>query len=259
MPRIFLIRFAVLVLLTLSVASGCEGQETLQKLASAEEQALAQQYVEYLRKRDVDEIVKVADPSIQSATLRNTLLTMADLMPAEPALSTKLVGVQRQAFVNQDQTTLNLTFEYEYANKWILANIATKKTSTSCTIVGMHVTPQANSLESLNAFRLSGKTPVHYITLLLACAFTLLTLYALVVCTRTKMLRCKWLWIPFILFGIGRFAINWTTGEWYVIPFAVQLLSAMATAPLNGPWMIAVSFPLGPIVFLALRKRLCHA
>ncbi len=56
--------------------------------------------------------------------------------------------------------------------------------------------------------------------------------------------------------GLGKVAVNWTTGEWGIPPLSIQLSSASAAAPLYGPWTIAVSRPLGAIVFL-LNRRSC--
>jgi len=64
------------------------------------------------------------------------------------------------------------------------------------------------------------------------------------------------LWGLFILFGIGKVAVNWTTGQWEASPLALQLFSASAGASLNGPWVFAVSLPLGAIVFLLRRQSI---
>jgi Phospholipase_D-nuclease N-terminal len=89
-----------------------------------------------------------------------------------------------------------------------------------------------------------------------AAAAPLFTLYALIVCIRTKIERRKWLWILFILFGFGRFMVNWTTGSWDFHIFYAQLLSASAGAAFFGPWIISVSLPVGAVFFLSRRKKL---
>jgi len=72
---------------------------------------------------------------------------------------------------------------------YFLINVATKQTAQSFSIVGMHVVPRSISLEDENRFKLSGKSPLQYLTLGLAAAFVVLTLSALVVCVRTKLPR----------------------------------------------------------------------
>ena len=39
----------------------------------------------------------------------------------------------------------------------------------------------------------------------------------------------------FILFGVGRFAVNWTTGVWQINPIYIRLFSASAVANPYGP------------------------
>ena len=73
------------------------------------------------------------------------------------------------------------------------------------------------------------------------------------------MERRKWIWILFILFGIGQFAINWTTGQWSVKLLQLQLFGAGTFAPLFGPWTVFVSLPVGAIIFLLQRKKLMKA
>jgi hypothetical protein len=85
----------------------------------------------------------------------------------------------------------------------------------------------------------------------------MVTIYALVTCVRTTVTPTKWLWILLILPGVGKVSVNWTTGDWQVMPLAIQLLSASALSSRYGPWVVAVSFPLGAILFL-LRRRGFH-
>jgi hypothetical protein len=63
----------------------------------------------------------------------------------------------------------------------------------------------------------------------------------------------RWLWALFALFGVGSFAMNWTTGAVSSSLFSFQLIGSIQRVGLAGPWFISVSFPLGAIV--ALRKR----
>ncbi|MBI1397584.1 MAG: hypothetical protein GC151_16545 [Betaproteobacteria bacterium] len=80
------------------------------------------------------------------------------------------------------------------------------------------------------------------------------TLYALVACIRTRVPRRKWLWIVFIVLGVGKLAVDWTIGECRVFPASMQLFSASAFSSPYGPWTVAVSLPVGAIEFLLYRK-----
>lgn len=137
-----------------------------------------------------------------------------------------------------------------------MLNVATLEKPGASKIVGLHVYPRPTSLEEQNRFRFAGRATLQYVILALAVLFPLLTLYALVLCVRTRLPGRKWPWVLFILLGVGKFAVNWTTGVWAVTPLAVQVFSASAAAPLYGPWTVAVSLPVGAIVFLLRRKSL---
>ena len=246
-----------LAVLAFILMAGCDKQNLIQRFASAQDQAIARQYVEYLRDGNLEQIESRADTSIASGALHDTLIRMRSLFPAQEPKSVTLVGAQ--AMRNPSSTVKNITFEYEFPSRWLLINIATQEKAGKHTIVGLHVIPEAMSLESQNRFGLIGKTPLEYLVLALAIGFLLLSLYALVVCVKSKLTGRKWPWILFIVLGVGKFAVNWTTGAWGLTLPAVQLFSASAAAALYGPWIISVSVPLGAIVFLLRRKTLLSA
>ena len=245
------------LLLALFLLAACDQSQLLQKFASIDEQAQAKSYVDHLRARDFDYVERAADSSIRSPALRETLTKMAGMIPNDEPVSVKLVGAH--SFRGADVRTLNTTFEYDYGNKWLLANVVTQEKGGIKTIVGFNVYPRSNSLEVENRFTLAGKARIQYLVLTGAIAAILVTIYSLVKCARTKLPGRKWPWVLFILVGFGKFDVNWTTGEWGFAPLSVQLLSAAALAPLYGPLTVAVSVPLGAILFLVFRRKARHA
>lgn len=245
---------AVLGVLTLLALNACSQQSVMQKFASQEDQAAATKVIDSLRGGRFEEIEKRIDPSLSSSGLHDTLVQMAALIPKKDPTSVTLVGARTMH--GPDGTTKNLTFEYDFAGKWLLINVATLERSGTSTIVGLHVSPQSASLEEQNRFRLSGKTTIQYGVLTLAVIFALFSLYVLVVCVRTTLSGPKWPWVLAILFGVGKLSVNWTTGEWGFTSLAVQLFSGSAVAQLYGPWIVSISFPLGAVIFLYRRKSL---
>jgi hypothetical protein len=186
--------------------------------------------------------------------LHAMLLKMAAMMPAGEPISVKLVGAN--TFTNNTLHRSNITYEYQYPDQWLLVNVAMKKQGGVSTLVGLNVKPLKDSLENINRFHLGGKSALQYAVLAFAVLAPLLSLYALILCVRTKMPRNKWLWIIFILFGLGGFSVNWTTGDWHFQPINFQLFSAGTFAPPYGAWTITVALPLGAIWFLLRRKSL---
>ena len=242
-------------LLFVNLLTACSQEEMLQKFASPEEQAVARKYIDQLRNRNFSEIEKAADPSIASPALESKLTEMAALIPSDPPLSVQLVGAHRFSSTTAG-TTVDLVFEYQFRDRFVVANVATKTIGGVKTIVGFHVQPESESLESQNRFTWAGKSALQYGVLVSAIVAALFTLCVLVVCIRTKMKRRKWLWIVFILFGFGKLSVNWATGQWGIMVLAVQLFSASMHADFFGPWIISVSVPVGALLFLSWRQTL---
>ena len=253
MPGNLLLRLAAVALFV--PFAGCSKEHLLDPFSSPAEQATARGYIDKLRARDFGAIESAADQSIKSATLRDTLGRMADLFPQGDPTSVKVVGAQR--FVSQQYTNVTTTFEYDFQDQWLLTTVMIRKEGDAESIVGFHVIPEALSLERQNAFTLADKPAIAYAILCTAVIVALFTLYALVLCSLTRFVRGrKWLWIPFICVGFGKLAVNWTTGQWGFSLLSVQIFSVSASAPLYGPWTIAVALPLGAILFLLRRKSL---
>jgi hypothetical protein len=179
---------------------------------------------------------------------------MAALIPSQEPLSVKVVGAQQ--FHSQDIYKINLSFECQFPTNWFLINVALQRKDGVSTIYGLHVRPLSDSLENYNKFTLTGKSLFQYAIFVFSIWIPIFTLYVLVLCIRTKMKKRKWLWIIFILFGVGKITINWTTGQWQIGLLQFQLLGAGTFAPPYGAWLIAVSIPLGAIIFLLRRKSL---
>jgi hypothetical protein len=249
---------AVASIFALVLLAGCSQEDLMRKFAPPEQREIARTYIEKLRNRDFADIEKAADPSITKDLQRDTLERMAALIPAGAPTSVKLVGAN-QFSSTEAGTTLNLTYEFQFGDKFMLINVARKTKDSVETIVGFNVEPLAASLEAMNRFTLSNRTALQFGVFAAAIGATILVLYALVVCIRTKMRRRKWLWIVFILFGFGKIMVNWTTGQWGFTVLAVQLFAAAAGAVYFGPWIISVSLPVGAVIFLSRRKALTAA
>lgn len=239
--------------LSIFIVTGCSKDDLIQKFAPAEDQALAKRTLTLLKQKQFEDIEKMIDPSIKEANLRNTLVEMSALLPIEEPTKITLIGAQ-QHFSN-DQSSTNLTYEYTYPRKWIIVNVALKKSADRISIIGFHVNQQTASIEEQTKFSLTGKSAIQYLIFVLAIIFPILTIVALIICIRMKLRGRKWPWVLFILIGFCNLSVNWTTGEIHFATLALQMFSASAIAAFYGPWIISISLPLGAICFLIFRKN----
>lgn len=223
-------------------------------MAPKEDENVAQYYIGLLREGQLEPIERDLDPSLKDPNFHNTMVKVAGRIPHNQPASVKLVGCD--VFKASNLRRINLTYEFQFSDQWMLINVATQKKKDVFTIIGMGVLPIADSLENLNRFTLFGKRIRNYLVLLWGLATACFIFYALVLCIRTKIKKRKWLWILFILFAVGELSINWTTGQFKLNPVSVQLFGFSAFANGYGPWIINVGFPLGAFLFLLRRRKI---
>ena len=244
--------FIFVVVLFLGLIAGCDQSRMLNSMTPSGDEQAAKSYIDMLREHKFGQIEKDIAPEIKMPNLHNQLVEMAKLIPAQDPTSVKVVGAN--TFRSPNLYKSNITFEYQFSDKWLLANVAIEKKDGVSTIIGFNIRSLPDSLENSNKFRLGGRSVLQYAVLVGAVLIPLFSLYALVFCARARIPNRKWLWIIFILFGIGKFSVNWTTGQWGFMPISFQLFSASAFAPVYGAWIFSISLPLGAILFL-LRRR----
>jgi hypothetical protein len=237
----------------LLLLAGCDQASIMKRWASPQDEVAARNYVDLLRQSQFDQIEKDLDPSLEGPYMRSTLSGMALVFPAQQPVSVKVVGIN--SFHDAYSSTNNITLEYEFPDKWLLANVVIKRADGVATIVGFHVSPIRDSPEHLNRFTLDGKSAGQYATLLAGVLVLVLSFYAFVVCLRTRMGKGKWFWSIMCLVGVGQLSIDWTTGQSNLTAFAVRLVPFSAVAPLYGAWVVYVSLPVGAVLFLYLRDR----
>jgi hypothetical protein len=179
---------------------------------------------------------------------------MAAIFPAETPESIKVVGAHE--FHGPEYSTTDITLEYQFPSKWLLAQIATQQKGEVSSIVGFHVNPIPDSLENLNKFTLAGKSATQYLTLICSVGSLLFTFYVFVLCIRSKDMKPKWLWLIIVLVGVGKFAVNWGTDQWTYQLIAIQIPCFSMTRSLYGPWIVAAYVPLGAMVFLYRRWKM---
>ena len=233
--------------------SGCDQATLMKKMTLEEAEAMTRRYTDDLRQNRFDRIEQDMDPGLKDSNMRGTLESMAAMFPAQEPVSTKLVGFR--SFFGRVKRT-EVTLEYEFPQKWLLAEVITQKSAGVTTIVGFHVMPITDSLENLNRFTLVGKGATQYAILSLAVVTSLFSLSVFILCTKTRIGKKKWLWLIFILLGIGKLVVNWTTGQVFFSELAIQLPAGGANAQFYGPWQVYASIPLGAIIFLIRRKNL---
>jgi hypothetical protein len=234
--------------------AACTRAQLMKRLVPSKDESFARSYVDLLRKQAFDQVELELDASIARSDVRNTLVTMAAMFPSGDPKSSKVVAFSFRH--DGESATHSLTLEYEFPDKWLLVDISIRRIGGVSTVSGVRVTPIGDSLEHANRFSVLGKNAQQYAILALAVAAPIFTFYVLVVCLRAKKQTLKWLWAIFILAGVGKLGVNWTSGELRFTPFAINIPCGGAAAmPAYGPWLVSVYFPLGAFLYLMKRSK----
>ncbi len=209
---------------------------------------MATQVLAELSNKNYSSVESQLDPGINTASTHSQLERMADVFPVGKPAKTHVVGVNTST-VN-GTITYSLTVESEYPSTWPLANVVLRKESGHWVILGMHVYPRTQSLETENRFTFTGKTAVHYVVFGLATAIPIFVVLTFIACVRTPLAKRKWLWLLFVAVGIGQLSFNWTNGASSIQPISfVALGSGFFRAGPYAPIILNVSVPVGAIIF----------
>lgn len=263
LSKVSRIPFGCVLLLCLLVVScsrdswlkfyGYDRASLLKKNIPQEDEALARDCVDLLLQNRLDELESRLDLNVKNADMREKLVEMSSYFPSKP-LSVKTVegGVVH----GRDFSTTAITLEYQFQGSWLLANLVIQTKAGVKTITTFGVTPTAERYEEVNEFTLADKGFSQSAGLLLTLSVVALTLYAFVLCVRMELGKKKWIWLVAIVVGVCRLTVNWTTGEWFFTPLALNIPPVQAWSSAYGPWMLQICSPVGAIAFLQLRKRL---
>lgn len=243
----------VLSFLVFLVASLAHADLSDNVLVPQAEMNFAKNYLNDLREKNFEAVLNHIDPELFGQVSTEKLEEIAAYFPAGKLLSTELIGSQVNTF--DDTWQGNFSFEYEFESGWAVANVVMKRIADKTTVIGFNVYKTDASQKALNKFELTGKSALHYIILALACIVPLFIIISLVYCIKTPIPKRKWLWVLFILGGIGTVSINWSTGAFWFNILQYQILGAAALASSEySPWIITAGFPLGAIIFWLKRK-----
>lgn len=233
---------------------GCDQKAWFEKFIPKEEAEFSKNYLALFQTRDFDAIEARIDQNLKNAQLRPKLEQIASSFPTEKPNDIQTVGAQ--TFSNADTTQVNLTFQYAYPGKWLLANVVLQKKGGETVVTGVNVQPLSDSLENINRFTFEGKGATHFAIFVSAIVVPLFIVAAIILCIKTPIPKRKWLWVIFILFGFVQTTLNWSDGNLNVNPLSFQILGAgFWKASPYGPLLLSVSIPIGAIVFLFRRKK----
>ncbi len=245
---------AALALLALS-ACGRGYDEMLRQALPEEEDRRARGYVRALARGDTAAVLRDLDPSLRVAETSAALARMRGVVAGRRIEEMRPTGYRVDADPNGE--TRRVTYQLRLSGGgWAAASVASRREGGAVRVVGATLVPLAGPMERENAFRLSGKGPLHWLVLLLAVVNPLLCIWGGWLAARERPRR-HWIHVVAALIGVGAFHLEWTTGAWHVTIVHVQLLAAafQRSSPYD-PWILTVAVPVGALWSIARQDRL---
>ena len=246
-----------LVFLACLLFAGCDYKALIEKNLPKEDDAIARRFLELVRTGDYVAADQMLDASLRGEKSETGFRELNSVLAHGEQLSVEVIGLHLFSNFPGDTKRTALTYQIRFADRWAVGTVTVQRVSGDATILGARFNWVPDSLESIHQFTFSGKTVGHYLVLAICIAVPVFIIFALVVCIRTPLRRRKWLWIIFILLGIGKFQLAWTSGLFGVQILSVSLLGAgMLRSSPYASWILSFGVPLGAIVFLAMRRKL---
>jgi hypothetical protein len=249
----------LVVALSCLAAAGCSRQAVLEKLSSPEDRAFGGKVVQALQTGDAGFIEANLEPDLREKMVP-LFPAMRALTPTGADATVTLIDARFNVMTTTgDGTTRNafLAYEVDQASRHVVVKIAILRQGPSAQIAGLYVAPLAKPASETDAFTLKGKSAVQLLFLALAILSPLTILAGLVALFTTRGIRRKWLWTIGCLFGVGQFAIDWSSGVISFRALNVQLLGGFALkAGALEPWQVGFGIPVVAIILLVFRRRI---
>jgi hypothetical protein len=195
-------------------------------------------------------------PQMATPELPAQVAQMRSALPRVDPPEGRTVSWTHQAGTDGEQYTL--AREYAFPEHVIVTQtLMTKAADGRWLVAGFHFNGATRAEVEAAGFKLTGKSVVHYLVLaglVIAPLFILATV-------GTALYRRRWGWAFLSLFSITAFSLNWSTGAWFFMPIAFNLLGAafLKAGGAFAPWIFTVGIPLPAILFWALAKNRAKA
>ncbi len=239
--------------------------------AAQRQESLARSTAELLRQGRYDEVVHTLQPRIVDAKTHQSLIAMHDILIDGVPGSIKIIDAQR--FHDGDADISDIVLDYEFPSgakatsstdirpaRWVFVTFEIRSRNAEPGLIErIDVVTSELPIEDINSFTFKNKGASQYAAFATGILLSAFTIYAAVICIRSKIGPQKWLWILFMLFTVTLASVNWTSGQWSfkTISFKVGMPPIPANLTFNsgyGPWNLTLGLPIGAIAFVLYRR-----
>lgn len=242
----------VLILIATMLLAACSPAAWNEKLSTPQERGEAARVIALVRARDVAQLRAVARPDLSGQLTPEAVEKIAALVPNHGDAALVTVSVNSMTIAGKQSTQKAFNYDVGAGKRWALVQIVIDTSTAANKVAGIQVFPSAQRASTVNDFSWAGKSPLHYGWIVMMAAAVVVSVAGVIVAIRSSLFRRRrWLWIAGCALSFVTFSLNWSTGEWTVLPVSFLLLGASAAqaGPFN-PWVLSFAIPIVAIVVL---------
>ena len=229
------------------------------KLIKKNVDKFARDFINNLNKGEIDSCYNKIEETYQNDSLLIGLKNMHELLKDKAQINSRIISYKfsktHSISNGNDFNTFSIEYEYQYStDRWAYYSFILLEENNQYKVISFNFLPTYKSLDNIHDFTLKGKSFFHYLWLTLMILIPIFIILTIIFIIRTP-LKYKWLWILLVIFGVVKFQLNWTTGE-----FDYQLLNftlfgvGFVKWGVIAPWILSFSLPLVAIIFWFKRK-----
>jgi hypothetical protein len=232
-----------------------QGIPTPQNSVDAAEVSVARNYVALLQTRDYEKLRQITDSTLSHEEFIENVNRQSMEIPAEQPKSVRLIAYKSNMVLDTRTSHLisdvHIKLQYEFGKKVVLIVAHTNAYGDEISVKDIQINDAA--LSDLDAYRvdLTTVTGSQFVALAFAISLLLFNAWAIFVAISHRSMHRPWLWLPFLIAGVGGVQFEWTANvlsNWEI--FAIHLPIVSVRQPFYDTLYIQYSAPVGSILFL---------
>ena len=206
------------------------------------------------RHRQNDLLLPQIDPQIRCKDTPAALADMERLLPYDDPLRRNVLSTHK--WIDAAGLNAELVDEYEFPDgREVLVRLQLRRVpgQTQYLVDTFRTVTETAAELAVNDFTLAGKNAAQYSFLVMMLGALWTSLAGVLVVSRRRGLRRRYLWIAASLLSVGNLQMNWATGGVAFTLWWVQPLGVAATRGVShfAPWILSVSFPVPALLIIA--------
>lgn len=234
--------------------SGCGFKNITVIYVPKDADAFARDYLDMLKKGDIDGAMGATNKDFLTDKAREQFHEISKILDKGELLGAEVVKFHNmKGYFSKEKKTL-IDYQLQLERAWVEAIVVVEGGKGAMSISGIYVEPLPKSLREIHSENFYAKPFQQYMVAFLAFVIPVFIFYTLILCFIMPV-KFKAAWAAFIIIGIARLSLDWTTGQIAFYPFSLLFFGAEAVKDgVYGPWVISFSFPLGAVAFHAYNK-----